>query len=299
MTATAYDAGHIRRERANPDKMAARYDALFEIVRANQPTGIRFTYYTATTTGLVPKANTGYVKVQRAILKMRREGRIPWSWIVDTNRWMRKPTTWGSVEEMLDDASASYRHALWHDSNVAVEVWCESESVAGVLYPVTSKWDVPLYPIKGQTSDSFAYGAAQSYRHDPRSLVIFYVGDHDPAGYEIETNLHAKLIEHSGRSDIEFTRLACDADDVARLDLTGTTPKKSSYIDAMTGQRVPWTGPAVEIEAIGPPLLRQWLDDWIVEYIDPEALRLHQIAEDSGRLILTNFRDGLAVDGAG
>lgn len=280
------DAGLIKRDRSTRAEMQDRLDAIYEIVRDNQPTGVRFTYYKATTLGIVPKTQNGYVKVQRAVLQLRRDGRMPWSWITDSNRWMRKPTTWDSPGELLEEAAASYRKALWRDSGTAVEVWCESESVAGVLYPTTAKWDVPLYPIKGQTSESFVYAAAQSYRNDPRHLVIFYVGDHDPAGYEIETNLHAKLIKHSGRDDIEFSRLACDADDVSRLGLSGTKPKKFSYVDALTGDHVAWSGPAVEIEAIEPPLLRRWLGDWISEFIDPEALRLHRIAEQSEREVL-------------
>ncbi|MER7459214.1 hypothetical protein [Micromonospora sp. NPDC126480] len=265
--------------------MEARFEAVYEIVRENQPTGIRFTYYTATTRGIVEKTQSGYEKIQRAVLHLRRTGRIPWSWIVDTNRWMRKPTTYGSIDELLDTAAASYRRDLWRTSKVAVEVWCESESIAGVLYPVTSKWDVPLYPIKGQTSDSFAYGAGEQYRRDPRSVVVYYVGDHDPHGYEIESNLKAKLIEFSGRS-IAWCRLAVDADDVARLSLPGTEPKKPSYRDALTGERVPWRGPSVEIEAVPPPTLRQWLDATIEQHVDPEALRLTRIAEESEREIL-------------
>lgn len=283
---TTYGAGRIKRPRAAQADMQARYDAVYEIVREHQPTGIRFTYYTATVRGIVPKNDSGYRKIQRAVLHLRRTGRIPWDWIVDTNRWMRKPETWGSVEEALTDVATTYRRALWRDSSTAVEVWCESESVAGVLYPVTSDWDVPLYPIKGQTSDSFAYGAAQNYRNDPRSLVIYYVGDHDPHGYEIETNLHAKLVEHSGRADIEFVRLACNASDVEGLSLPGTTPKKDSYRNALTGEHIRWHGPAVEIEAIDPPILRRWLGDWIGGHVDPEALRLTQIAEESERDIL-------------
>lgn len=289
---TANESRHIRRVRASTEEMQARYDAIFDIVRENQPTGIRFTFYTAVTRGIVPKTRGGYIKVQRAVLQMRREGCIPWPWIVDTHRWRRKPTSWGSLDELLDHVQRDYRRDLWRNSDVAVEVWCESESVAGVLEPITWKWDVPLYPIKGQTSDSFAYGAAQSYRHDPRSLVIFYVGDHDPAGYEIETNLHAKLVEHSGRHDIDFVRLAVDADDVARLGLTGTPPKKSDYIDALTGERVPWTGSAVEVEAISPPVLRQWLDDWISEHVDQEQLRIHQTVEQSDKQLLAAMTGG-------
>jgi hypothetical protein len=290
-------AGHIKRYRAGRSEMEERHQAVIEIVRENQPTGIRFTYYTATTRGLVPKTQSGYDKIQRAVLRLRREGAIPWNWIVDTNRWMRKPETWGSLDEMLADAAVSYRRALWRDTGVAVEVWCESESVAGVLYPITAKWDVPLYPIKGQTSDSFAYGAAQNYRADDRRLVIFYVGDHDPHGYEIESNLRAKLIEHSGREDIEWSRLACDATDVERFGLSGSTPKKPSYVDAMTGQHVPWTGPAVEVEALSPRWLRRQLGDWIGEFVDPEAVRLTQIAEDSEREILYAMRGGAGVTG--
>lgn len=274
--------------------MADRYDAVYEIVRENQPTGVRFSYYTATTLGVVPKTKNGARKVQRAILDMRRNGRIPWSWIVDTNRWMRKPTSYGSVSEVLADAAASYRRALWRDSGTVVEVWCESESVAGVLYPVTSEWDVPLYPIKGQTSDSFAWGAAQSYRDDPRQIVIFYVGDHDPHGYEIESNLRAKLMEHSGRDDISFERMACDAEDVSRFGLTGGTPKKPNYIDAVTGQKVAFRGPAVEVEALSPPWLRATLSSWISQFIDQEKLRLMRVAEESERDILLRMAGGAA-----
>lgn len=287
-----YGSGRIKRGRATRDEMETRYVALAEIVRQNQPTGIRFTYYTATTKGLVPKTQSGYEKVQRAILKLRRDGTIPWSWIVDTNRWMRKPETWGSLDEMLADAAASYRRALWRDSEAAVEVWCESESVAGVLYPVTAKWDVPLYPIKGQTSDSFAYGAAQNYRHDPRQLVVFYVGDHDPHGYEIESNLRAKLTEHSGRDDIEWYRLACDRVDVDEFGLTGTAPKKTTYVDATTGEHVDWTGPAVEVEALSPTYLRTTLESWIEQFVDPHQHEMLLVAEESEREILQRMSGG-------
>lgn len=289
---TAYEAGRINRSRATKAEMEARYDALAEIIAAEQPTGIRFVYYTATARGLVPKNDHGYDKVQRAILAMRRAGRIPYPWIVDSGRWMRKPTTWGSLEEMLESAAKTYRRALWERSGTSVEVWCESESVAGVLYPVTSKWDVPLYPIKGQTSDSFAWGAAQQYRNDDRELVIYYVGDHDPHGYEIESNLRAKLAEFSDRDDIYWSRVACDESDVEQFGLTGSPPKKTSWVNAVTGEREPWHGDAVEVEALSPVWLRQTLDEMISEYVDADQLRVIKEAEKSEREALS----AMAVD---
>ncbi|MEX5711978.1 hypothetical protein AB1484_27695 [Parafrankia sp. FMc6] len=283
-------AGHIKRARASRDEMEARYDALYEIAAETQPTGLRFIYYTATTRGIVEKTDSGYNKVQRAILDMRRADRIPWHWIVDTNRWMRKPTTWSSLDEMLANAAASYRRDLWAASSVLVEVWCESESVAGVINDVTHDWDVPLYPIKGQTSDSFAWGAAQNFKDDLRRVVIYYVGDHDPHGYEIETNLNAKLREHSGRDDITFIRLGCTQEQVDALDLPGGPPKKSTYVDKMTGDKVQWNGLSVEVEALDPRYLRELVESAICEHLDPERLAMLRHAEESEREILTRMR---------
>lgn len=183
----------------------ARDAEIWEIVYAQRPTGVRFIYYVATSRNLVPKTEGGYRTVQQTILRLRRSGDIPWDWIIDSSRWMRKPTTWDSVDEMLNDQSASYRRALWTDADTVVEVWCESESVAGVLLPVTHEWDVPLYPCHGQASDSFAWAAAQQYKDDPRDVYIYYYGNHDPHGYEISTQLEAKLVDFSGRDDIRVS----------------------------------------------------------------------------------------------
>ncbi len=68
---------------------------------------------------------------------------------------------------------------------------------------------MPLFPMKGQTSASFAHSAAMTYRHDNRPVTIYYVGDYDPAGLEIEANLADKLRGVLGRDDMTIERLAC------------------------------------------------------------------------------------------
>jgi hypothetical protein len=282
---TSYDAGLIR-NRANPEQLQTRYDALIEIVSAAAPTGVRFTYYRAVSKGIVPKTNNGYVKVQRALMHLRESGAIPWASIVDSSRWMRKPESWGSLDEMLADAASSYRRDLWRTADTRVEVWCESESVAGVIGSETFLWDVPLFPIKGQTSASFAHSAAMEYRADPRPVVIYYVGDHDPAGLEIEASLAAKLRKHSGRDDVLVQRLACTPEQIQNMELIGTAPKKRSWSHPELGS-IPFTGLAVEVEAIDAPVLRELVSDALVSHIDPEQWRLHRIAEQSERDILT------------
>ena len=70
---------------------------------------------------------------------MRKEGGIPYGYIVDFTRTMRKPRSFGSVEDALDHCAQLYRRKLWLDLGVRVEVWSEKETLTGVLLEET--WD--------------------------------------------------------------------------------------------------------------------------------------------------------------
>jgi hypothetical protein len=56
--AVAYEAGRTKRHRATKQEMTERYDAIYEITRQSQPTGIRFVYYRSVMTGLVRRTTT-------------------------------------------------------------------------------------------------------------------------------------------------------------------------------------------------------------------------------------------------
>jgi hypothetical protein len=87
--------------------------------------------------------------VQTDLTLMRRAGSLPYDWLADSTRWQRKPRTFGSVEEALEDTARLYRKALWADADAYVEIWLEKDALAGVVYPVTEKFDVPLMVARG------------------------------------------------------------------------------------------------------------------------------------------------------
>ena len=60
-----------------------------------------------------------------------------------------KPRTFNSVEDALRDTAALYRKNLWQDAGSYVEIWLEKDALSGVLYPVTSMYDVPLMVARG------------------------------------------------------------------------------------------------------------------------------------------------------
>jgi hypothetical protein len=265
--------------------MRARYDALVELAYEHGPASVRHLYYRALVAAAggnprlvdITKGDAGYGKVQRALLQLRRDNRVPYDLIVDSTRWMRKPNTYGSLEEALQETEATYRRDLWRDSSSRVEVWCESDSIASTIADITDRWDVALMVCRGYSSETFAYNAARNWTEDNRNPVVLYIGDHDPAGLNIEGSLRDRLDEFY-EWDITWQRLGVTWAQVQELDLPGTRPKKSYGFPL-----------AVEAEALPPQLLRDLVDRAIAAYVDAHRLRVLEAAEESERDLLTRI----------
>jgi hypothetical protein len=140
----------------------ARREALLDIIAVGRPMTVRQVFYQATVRGLVEKAESGYGKVQADLTVMRRARELPYDWLADNTRWQRKPRTFDSVEDALRNTAAFCRKALWNEADSYVEIWLEKDALAGVVYPVTSMYDVPLMVARGYASLSFLYSAAEA-----------------------------------------------------------------------------------------------------------------------------------------
>ena len=73
---------------------------------------VRQVYYQCEVAALVPKTEAAYRKAQRQVLALRREEKLAWSFIADGSRWQRKPSTWDSAQDFLDNVARSYRRDL-------------------------------------------------------------------------------------------------------------------------------------------------------------------------------------------
>jgi len=49
----------------------------------------------------------------RLLGEMREAGEIPFEWIADNTRWMRKPSAFTGIEACLNSCANSYRRDLW------------------------------------------------------------------------------------------------------------------------------------------------------------------------------------------
>src|SRR5207248_2287318 len=185
-----------------------------EIVAAMNPMTVRQVFYQASVRGVVEKTEAGYAKVQTDLVLMRKAGELPYSWLADNTRWQRKPETFNSIEQALKETARFYRKALWADADCYVELWLEKDALSGVIYPITSMYDVPLMVARGYASLSFLHGAAEYINDLDVPVYLYHLGDFDSSGVNAGEKIEETLREMAPVAEIHFERLAVTSEQI-------------------------------------------------------------------------------------
>lgn len=292
MSETAvYPASPISRTRATKAEVRQRRDALLAIVASMRPMTVRQVFYQATVRGVVEKSEGGYAKVQTDLVLMRRAGVLPYGWLADNTRWQRKPRTFNSVQEALEDTARFYRKALWAEADAYVEVWLEKDALAGVVLPVTDAFDVPLMVSRGYASLSFLHSAAEFIASQDRPTCIYHLGDFDPSGVNAGEKIEETLRDLAPDAAIHFERIAVTPRQLVDWDLPSRPTKTSDSRSKGFGAR------SVELDAIEPARLRRLVQDAIEVFMPARQLEVLLAAEESERELIASFVRGAAGDG--
>jgi hypothetical protein len=273
-----YAPRYIKRQRLTKAQVGdRRREALYAIIEAQWPMSVRQVFYQATIRGLVDKSERGYDKVKMDLIKMRKEGELPYEWLADSTRWQRKPRTHDGYNAALKATAEFYRKALWADADAYVEIWLEKDALVGVVYPVTSKYDVPLMVARGYSSLSFLHSAAEYINTLNVQAYIYHLGDFDPSGVNAAETIETGLREMAPLADIVFERIAVTPEQIKAWDLP-TRPTKGSDTRSKGFGDV-----SVELDAIEPAMLRQLVQDVIEEHMPEHEFKVLKIAEENER----------------
>jgi len=249
------------------------------------PMTVRGIFYALEIFGLVPKTEAGYRQVEHQVLEMRRLGLLPYNFIADGTRLVRRALTYSSLGECLEEIAEYYRRSLWDNQNAYVEVWCEKDAIAGVLLEVTDKWDVALCVCRGYPSETFLYNAAERLKAQDKPVFIYYIGDLDPTGWNISEVIQRRLYEFG--ADFTFERIAVTPEQVEAWQLP-TRPVKPKDTRAKN-----WKLPCVEVDAIPANLLRQLCAEAILRHLDWRAYYETKQAEEEERTRLEEIIEQL------
>jgi hypothetical protein len=210
------------------------------------PMTVRQMFYALVIRHVVPKLEAAYDRVAYHLLTMRRAGVLPYSFIADNTRWVRKPKTYGSLAAFLEQSQALYRKAVWDEIEERVEIWIEKDALAGVVVEITNAWDVPLLVMRGFPSETFIYSAAEAINESEKKTWVYYFGDYDPSGVKISDSIETKLYEWSDL--VRFVRVAITPEQARRLPSRPTKLKTAS--GKLNSHAKGWEGDSVELDAM-------------------------------------------------
>jgi hypothetical protein len=256
--------------------------AIYIPLETDHPQTIRQLFYRLTVEGVVAKTEAEYKTVVRLTGEMRRAGVLPFEWIADSTRWMRKPTTFDSLGTALRITAQTYRRSLWAESTDYVEVWIEKEALAGVVVDVTHEFDVPLMVTRGYPSISFVQSSAEAMVGRAvrnQATFVYYLGDHDPSGVDISRKLGEDLDDFTDGL-VEFERIAVTVGQIERWQLPSRPTKKTDT------RAKSFDGDSVELDAIPAPELRELVRDVIGRHVDQHQLEVLRTAEAEERRVL-------------
>jgi hypothetical protein len=233
--ATSYVASTIKRSRRTKAEIGTIKAAIYDLLAADHPQTVRQVFYALTVQGVIRKAEIEYQRtVCRLLTEMREARKIPFGWIADNTRWMRKPETFTGLGSCLRQTAKFYRRNLWHSMPTYVEVWSEKDALAGVILEETDPYDVPLMVARGYASISFLHGAAETITAKRKPTYIYHFGDLDPSGVDAARDIETKLKRYAPKAEIHFERVAVMREQVEEWG--GVPPENLYWVAASSGK---------------------------------------------------------------
>ena len=252
----------------------------------------RQVFYQLVARGVIEKTEDEYQRtVIRLMTEMRLDGYLPFDWVVDESRRVRIMRTYNSIEHALEETAKFYRRSALEQSDDYVEIWVEKDALAGVMWDVTSDYDVPLMVSRGMPSLTFLHGSALAIRRAEergKTSYIYQFGDHDPSGVLIPKAIERRLDEICQDLDCEppyVERIALTKEQIEEHNLP-TRPTKRDGNRHAHGS----VGDSVELDALPPSTLRAIVRAVIEQHVSPEATQALRVAQDSERDLLRAWR---------
>lgn len=252
-----------------------------DCIAQSNPDTVRGVMYAVVSAGWLPDTSKkSYRRVQRILNILRKRRVIPFSWIVDNIRSTEKPSSWSGLQDFAETVRDAYRRDFWASLPDYVCIIVEKDSAAGRIVSVTREYDVPLHPLRGYSSSSFAYVIGEGWRDIEKPIHCYYVGDHDPSGRGIEADIKRNIAEYSGRS-FTWTRLAIEPHQFEEYKFIPLAPKRKDTryrkFTELYGDR------CAEVEAVPADALRDMVRDAIELHIPAGAWQRLKEIEDAER----------------
>ena len=252
----------------------ARENSIIAVLEDEHPQSVRHVFYrmlSEGTPGRVEKTKRGYRQIQYCTVKLRENGKMPFSWIADYGREAHWNRGYQGLEDFMLRYQGLYRRDMCVDAGEVVEVWCEARGLQGVLQPICREYQVPLFPAGGYSSLSFLFEAAGQIVSAGLPVTVYHIGDYDDSRMGIGRVIDRDLQRFMGKitgdpPPFRFVRLAVNPDQIAAHAL----PSRPLEEVKKKKGKVIWD--EVQAEAVPTTTMKAWLTAVLEQHLNSEAL---------------------------
>jgi hypothetical protein len=245
-------------------------EVIEEYRRQGYSLSVRQLYYQMVSRGYVANSQQSYGRIVSIVGKARNAGMLDWLSIEDRTRSTAIPWHPVSAKDLIVGAAKSYSIDKWFEQPNHVEVFCEKDALSGVLEPACRELEVNFTANRGYASLSLMYEVGkrlEEHAQDGKDIHLFYFGDHDPSGIDMDRDIADRLSLYSGWS-IDVKRLALLMDQVNDMNVP-ENPAKTKDSRYASYIRLYGTS-SWELDAVEPSELVRLVTDAVLDLRDDD-----------------------------
>jgi len=215
----------------------------------------RTIFYHLGSRNIIPITLQAYKSLNRAFVRWRKTGKLPFKMVKDIDRVAIKQLSITPLDhskldifqQLLDETGKevlanpdelvnrilsqffdyllpSFNVGRWYGQKYICEIWSEKKSLLGTIKAIANGLGINLRFSRGYFGWEFIYEGVEEIRRyftlGFKKVYIFYIGDLDPSGENIEEHLRSAMDELGvPKNKIEFTRLAVLPEQVKEFNL--------------------------------------------------------------------------------
>lgn len=271
---------------------------------------LRQIYYRLVTKLIIPNTKSNYKYLSRALVDGRLSGAIAWARMEDKTRdfSIGDRALWGAQEwfdsdlEDFKNSGNNYSFPHWHKQPEYVEVWCEKEALENLFLSQTRKHRVVCGICRGYPSIAWLRDASIRIKialahpeHIFENATIFYFGDFDPSGKDIERNITDRL----QKTFLTSVNVECVAITPAQIKKYKIPSMPTKTSDARAKAHIQKYGAvsSVELDALEPDVLEKMIGDSILTKFDDSIPPTWQQEEEDLRDEIRELVNASLVNG--
>lgn len=278
-------------------ELLAAVQSVLEEYRDQLPLTCRQIFYRLVGKLSYEKTEQAYKRLTEMLVLARRGGAIPFDHIRDDGNAVQAPALYESATQWFEAVQRSakwMRLSPWLTQPRYVEVICEAGGMVPMLARVADHYGVTVRSGGGFDSLTAKHDLAQHYARQDHPVVVLHIGDFDPSGEALWTNLKEDVgafCESLGTS-FDVKRIAVTTAQRELYNLPTAPPKTTDKRSVF-----PEGEQTVQAEALPPDLLQSILRDAIEAELDIESLDRTLEIQAEKREQLIELLGGLIVPG--